>query len=57
MPFHCFSSDTEEDLSPEDETHCLLEDVDEASTQLSPVRVAKAQVEVAEAATQQAPME
>ena len=47
----------EEDLSPEDETQCLLEEVDEASTQLSPVRVAKAQVEVAEAATQQAPME
>ncbi|XP_013201827.1 KH domain-containing protein 3-like [Microtus ochrogaster] len=47
----------EEDLSPEDETQCLLEEVDEASTQLSPVRVAKAQVEVAEPATQQAPME
>ncbi|XP_041494329.1 KH domain-containing protein 3-like [Microtus oregoni] len=41
----------EEDLSPENETQCL-EEVDEASTQLSPVRVAKAQV--AEAATQQA---
>ncbi|XP_049995970.1 KH domain-containing protein 3-like [Alexandromys fortis] len=47
----------EEDLSPEDETQCRLEEVDKASTQLSPMRAAKAQVEVAEAATQQAPIE
>ncbi|XP_057622243.1 KH domain-containing protein 3-like [Chionomys nivalis] len=47
----------EEDIFPEDETQCLLEEVDEASTQLSPVRVAKSQVEVAEAATQQASIE
>ncbi|XP_049980253.1 KH domain-containing protein 3-like [Alexandromys fortis] len=47
----------EEDLSPEDETQCPLEEVDAASTQLSPMRAAKAQVEEADAATQQAPIE
>ncbi|KAH0511772.1 KH domain-containing protein 3 [Microtus ochrogaster] len=48
--YFCPQMRQEEDLSPEDETQCLLEEVGEASTQLSPVRVAKAQVEVVEVA-------